>query len=102
MKGVQCYELFGGIALKNHTFFFFFSICWLCSANISCLSDAFVLRFATRLTHTSYNYTEHNVTFLSTYFFIHCVHMQVYGNSKNILRCAQTINMIKETYENVS
>ena len=27
MKGVQCYELFGGIALKNHTFSFFFSIC---------------------------------------------------------------------------
>ena len=24
MKGVQCYELFGGIALKNHTFFIFF------------------------------------------------------------------------------
>ena len=24
MKGVQCYELFGGIALKNHTFSFFF------------------------------------------------------------------------------
>ena len=23
MKGVQCYELFGGIALKNHTFFIF-------------------------------------------------------------------------------
>ena len=23
MKGVQCYELFGGIALKNHTFSFF-------------------------------------------------------------------------------
>ena len=22
MKGVQCYELFGGIALKNHTFSF--------------------------------------------------------------------------------
>ena len=22
MKGVQCYELFGGIALKNHTFHF--------------------------------------------------------------------------------
>ena len=22
MKGVQCYELFGGIALKIHTFFF--------------------------------------------------------------------------------
>ena len=21
MKGVQCYELFGGIALKNHAFF---------------------------------------------------------------------------------
>ena len=28
MKGVQCYELFGGIALKNHTFsfFYFFSV----------------------------------------------------------------------------
>ena len=28
MKGVQCYELFRGIALKNHTFsyFIFFSI----------------------------------------------------------------------------
>ena len=23
MKGVQCYKLFGGIALKNHTFSFF-------------------------------------------------------------------------------
>ena len=26
MKGVQCYELFGGIALKNHAFSFFH--CW--------------------------------------------------------------------------
>ena len=26
MKGVQCYELFGGIALKIHTFSFFFSM----------------------------------------------------------------------------
>ena len=25
MKGVQCYELFGGMALKNHTFSYFFS-----------------------------------------------------------------------------
>ena len=24
VKGVQCYEFFGGIALKNHTFFIFF------------------------------------------------------------------------------
>ena len=24
VKDVQCYELFGGIALKNHTFSFFF------------------------------------------------------------------------------
>ena len=22
MKGVQCYELFGGISLKNHAFFY--------------------------------------------------------------------------------
>ena len=27
MKGVQCYELFGGIALKNHAFSFFFQEC---------------------------------------------------------------------------
>ena len=26
MKGVQCYELFGGIALKIHTFFFHFQV----------------------------------------------------------------------------
>ena len=26
VKGVQCYELFGGIALKNHTFFIFIYI----------------------------------------------------------------------------
>ena len=26
MKGVQCYELFGGIALKNHAFFIFYYI----------------------------------------------------------------------------
>ena len=25
MKGVQCYELFGGIALINHAFLFLFS-----------------------------------------------------------------------------
>ena len=25
MKGVQCYELFGGIALKNHAFSFSYS-----------------------------------------------------------------------------
>ena len=27
MKDVQCYELFGGIALKNHAFSFSFSCC---------------------------------------------------------------------------
>ena len=26
MKGVQCYELFGGIALKNHAFSFLISL----------------------------------------------------------------------------
>ena len=26
VKGVQCYELFGGIALKNHAFSFFLAI----------------------------------------------------------------------------
>ena len=27
MKDVQCYELFGGIALKNHAFSFHFHLC---------------------------------------------------------------------------
>ena len=27
MKGVQCYELFGGIALKNHAFSFLLDVC---------------------------------------------------------------------------
>ena len=32
MKDVQCYELFGGIALKNHTFSFFFI--FICKVNV--------------------------------------------------------------------
>ena len=36
MKGVQCYELFGGIALKIHTFsFFFFSFSFSCCNHIT-------------------------------------------------------------------
>ena len=38
MKGVQCYELFGGIALKIHTFFFFFHI----AASLSPLLDTYI------------------------------------------------------------
>ena len=30
MKGVQCYELFGGIALKNHAFFGLFVLYMSC------------------------------------------------------------------------
>ena len=39
MKGVQCYELFGGIALKNHTFSFSkfsFSFHFQCSQCVEC------------------------------------------------------------------
>ena len=35
MKGVQCYELFGVIALKNHTFSFFFMHILFCMVIIS-------------------------------------------------------------------
>ena len=31
MKGVQCYELFGGIAHKNHTFSFNFHVDCICA-----------------------------------------------------------------------
>ena len=34
MKGVQCYELFGGIALKNHAFFIFSQRPLICSVLI--------------------------------------------------------------------
>ena len=34
VKGVQCYELFGGIALKNHAFLFFIFIYFSTMANI--------------------------------------------------------------------
>ena len=35
MKGVQCYELFGGIALKNHAFSFHFHICAIKYDNVN-------------------------------------------------------------------
>ena len=42
MKGVQCYELFGGIALKIHTFSFHFHYLMLFAAltNAVCLNNA--------------------------------------------------------------
>ena len=40
MKGVQCYELFRGIALKNHTFSFFFHFHLLNGAHCHFLSDS--------------------------------------------------------------
>ena len=44
MKDVQCYELFGGIALKNHAFFIFPYICrFLTSTETVTLVSAFVL-----------------------------------------------------------
>ena len=36
MKDVQCYELFGGIALKNHAFSF--SFCFIHSMRHTCLN----------------------------------------------------------------
>ena len=44
MKGVQCYELFGGIALKNHTFSFFYLVfkAWYFAAVIKALVSMFV------------------------------------------------------------
>ena len=57
MKGVQCYELFGGIALKNHTFSFL--------SNIACLDDfghkllnfdllTYIIFFRNMLVHTTW------------------------------------------------
>ena len=40
MKGVQCYELFGGIALKNHAFSFFISYFQDCVTKIMIRSSS--------------------------------------------------------------
>ena len=43
MKGVQCYELFGGIALKNHalSFFSFIKIIFLNILNLQFLFSCY-------------------------------------------------------------
>ena len=38
MKDVQCYELFGGIALKNHAFSFFFKVVFSMEDDAVCQS----------------------------------------------------------------
>ena len=43
MKGVHCYELFGGIALKNHAFSFFpFEIYFSAFNRIDVLENAYI------------------------------------------------------------
>ena len=42
MKGVQCYELFGGIAFKNHTFSFSFSIEYMKCPEFSTIPAVFI------------------------------------------------------------
>ena len=53
MKDVQCYELFGGIALKNHafSFFIFFHLIIL----LLIVSDSFFHQHVTIPTHSRYN-----------------------------------------------
>ena len=48
MKGVQCYELFGGIALKNHTFSFLFSFQRVVSYHVG-LSCNVIIIFISRI-----------------------------------------------------
>ena len=39
MKGVQCYELFGGIALKNHTISFHFIVLpGICASHLAVMT----------------------------------------------------------------
>ena len=56
VKGVQCYELFGGIALKIHTFSFFFSF-WSSAANQQVWSYQyfFILLLAKEYSHQTLN-----------------------------------------------
>ena len=39
MKDVQCYELFGGIALKNHAFSFFSFFIYVCLIYVCLLTE---------------------------------------------------------------
>ena len=64
MKDVQCYELFRGIAHKNHVFYFFsFSLLdwYMCSTldNLSTTSSAILLRLET-LTSDSFSFDSIN------------------------------------------
>ena len=49
MKGVQCYELFRGIALKIHTFFFHFRITITITFIFSCLIEVKCHNYALNL-----------------------------------------------------
>ena len=54
MKGVQYYELFGRIALKNHTFSFFFFLIYIMLAYLmlfAALSSAVCLHNASFFCH---------------------------------------------------
>ena len=67
MKGVQCYELFGGIALKIHTFSFFIFIHTTCTLyhSSTVFAFCFISNSSRRLANTSVEYSHSNVLSLS-------------------------------------
>ena len=66
MKDVQCYELFGGIALKNHAFSFHFSLCdWQIVSSKACLVNTLIMRFYLLLYFVQTSLRKLNVYLLS-------------------------------------
>ena len=64
MKGVQCYELFGGIALKNHTFSFSFLLQKLVSLVHVCCNLYLAFKKVSMVyitVHTQCSVNDHNL-----------------------------------------
>ena len=68
MKGVQCYELFGGIALKNHTFsFHFIFISVLALLDFSSAFDTIDHPILVHRLYTDFGFTDTVLQWFSSY-----------------------------------
>ena len=67
MKGVQCYELFGGIARKNHAFSFFIFISVLALLDFSSSFDTIDHPILVHRLHTDFGFTDTVLQWFSSY-----------------------------------
>ena len=91
MKGVQCYELFGGIALKNHTFSFFPSYVtdMLHKKPLHTLntrSSSYTMHLLNRPAHSKATLGDRSFSFASS---------SVWNSIPNDVRCAPSLSSFK-------